>query len=254
MKFDHDYIEKNEILIKYLLHQLSKEETDKFEEHLLFCSECRANIQKTSKVIDNIYSASSEIGINKIKEASGISNNKTYFNFKFLYKIAASVIILISIGACLYILFNKDQGKIYNEVSEIIPVDTLKANERDIFKSDINEPVHKQIIASLEYDSILFKESLFFEKIIKDVTRGSDIQIDSPEMGQKFKYNSEVVFKWEGASGEVFLTVFNNKDQLVFEQKAISPYIFPEKLEQGLYYWQLENEEYSLYTGKFLVK
>lgn len=252
MKFDHEYIEKSEILTKYLLHQLSKEETDRFEEHLLFCSECRENIQKTNKVFDNLYSASSEIDINEINKYSG-SNKKTYFNIKFLYKIAASIIIFISIGTCLYIFFNKDQVEIYNQVSEIIPVDTSKAYESDTIEPDI-EPVHKQIIASLEYDSLLFKESLFFEKIIKDVTRGSDIQIDSPEMGQEFKYNTEIIFKWDGTSGEIFLTVFDNNDQLVFEHKAISPYVFPEKLEQGLYYWQLENEEYSLYTGKFFVK
>ncbi len=253
MKFDHEYIEKNKILTKYLLHQLSKEETDKFEEHLLFCSECRENIQKTNKVFDNLYSASSEIDINEIKKSYDISNKKTYFNLKFLYKIAASVIILISIGACLYLLFNKNQGKIYNQVSEIIPVDTSKSHESDTIEHDI-KPVHKQIIASLEYDSLLFKESLFFEKIIKDIMRGSNIQIDSPEMGQEFKYNSEIIFKWGGTSGEIFLTVFNNNDQLVFEHKAKSPYVFPEKLEQGLYYWQLENEEYSLCTGKFFVK
>ncbi len=254
MKFDHEYIENNEILNKYLLHQLNKEETDKFEEHLLFCSECREHIENASKVFDNLYSELIDFDVAQIDEDSGISGKKKYLNIKLLYKIAASVIVLISVGASLHLLFNNDRIEINNQVSETLAIDTLKVDESDTIESYFNKPVSSPVIASLEYDSTLFMESLFFEKIINDTERGSKIQIELPKIGQEFKNNSKITFKWEGISDEIFLTIFDNKGQLIFEQKAKSPYIFPEKLEQGLYYWQLENEDYSLYTGKFIVK
>ncbi len=250
MKFDHEYIEKNEILNKYLLHQLSKEETDKFEEHLLFCLKCREDVQKSNKIFDNIYSGSTEM--NSEEKVLKVSDKK--FNFRLFYRIAASLIILISVGAYLYFFSNKKQNQIKKQFSEISIIDTATTNEVDTIETNYNEPIHDELMASVEYDSTLFIESLFFERIIKDDERGSEVQIKLPQPGQEFTNNSEIVFKWEGDMGETFIVIFDNNEQLIFEQKASSPYIFTEKLMPGLYYWQLENDEYSLYTGKFIVK
>ena len=251
MKFDHKYIEENEILSKYLLHQLNKEETDKFEEHLLFCSKCREQAKDMGNVFDNLYSELADFDVDRGSEYFDNSGKKNYLNIKFLHRIAASVIIIISIGVFLYLLNNKLE--INNQESEAIINDTLIINKKDSIESNFSEPV-ANVITSLEYDSTLFTELLFFEKIIKDTERSEAIQVKLPKTGYIFSPDSEIVFEWEGATTAIFIAIFDNKGQLLFELNAKNPYVFTKKLKPGLYYWQLENEESSIYTGKFLVK
>ena len=48
---EHNYVINKEIIENYLLHRLSEKETDDFEEHLLYCKECRKLLAETKEMI-----------------------------------------------------------------------------------------------------------------------------------------------------------------------------------------------------------
>ena len=92
------------------------------------------------------------------------------------------------------------------------------------------------------------------ERLVNTNYRSGEVEVASPRLGEKIGGN--VVFRWKGASGkEIMLKIFDNRGkELHSKTLRHERYTYAGKLERGLYYWKLLNEEELLYVGKFLVE
>lgn len=84
--------------------------------------------------------------------------------------------------------------------------------------------------------------------------RSSDIEVESPTVGERIR--GKVVFKWAWREKEkVILKIVSNKGKEVFIARTNdNDYEFSGNLDRGLYYWRLETADELLYVGKFLVE
>ncbi|NJO89867.1 MAG: hypothetical protein HC831_13665 [Chloroflexia bacterium] len=92
---EHSEILNNDIIDQYLLHHLTEQEELEFEEHLLFCTNCQAELEKKKALAEIIR----EKQVKDLIE-SGTTvrlNNPTRFFSHFILKIAASIVIFLSV-------------------------------------------------------------------------------------------------------------------------------------------------------------
>ncbi len=92
------------------------------------------------------------------------------------------------------------------------------------------------------------------EMLIGDTYRGDHIKIISPSTNQAI--TSPVYFKWKTDVRPPFeLKLFNNSGDLIYRD-SVTVYSLSVKktLKPGLYYWQIDDKNDLLFTGKFIVK
>ncbi len=81
------------------------------------------------------------------------------------------------------------------------------------------------------------------------------MKIEIPKNTDIFSQNLNIEFKWKSDLNMDFvLVVLNNTGEILFEEPVSSPYLFKNELKPGLYYWQLETDLETFYTGKFAVQ
>ena len=69
-----------------------------------------------------------------------------------------------------------------------------------------------------------------------------------------FFSSENIDFQWQKTDiKSLILSLYNNQGKLIFQKEISSIYKFKQRLQPGLYYWQLETEDDIVYTGKFLV-
>lgn len=107
-----------------------------------------------------------------------------------------------------------------------------------------------------------FEPSNYLENWIKENIRSTSNRIDkvfSPVLGDTIK-NNKVMFSWRMAENDkVSIKIMNNLEEEIYKSTA-DPSQFPNYnirissrtiKQSGLYYWQVENEDEVLFTGKF---
>ncbi len=227
---------------KYILGKLSSNEEDLFEEHLLMCSFC----QKELKIAEEIVMESKSFEPGPIQN---ISTKKSYP--KIILAVAASIAIIISIR--LVLISQKNKNEI---VQKPVVTDTLE--KKNITGKEIiaEENIPKQTTKQKEKykNPENYKLLPAFENAIENTTRSEAIKILSPRQSGSYHVGDTLLFNWESNEQNLSLVIFSNKGDVIFENVVELPYYLTEKLNKGLYYWQIENEIESLYTGKFLVK
>src|SRR5208283_983564 len=79
--------------------------------------------------------------------------------------------------------------------------------------------------------------------------RSSDIEVESPTVGERI--HGKIAFKWAWSEKEkVILKIVNNKGkEVVFAQTNENWYQYSGTLDRGLYYWRLETADELLYVG-----
>lgn len=248
---DHNYIQNNDIIDKYLLHQLTEEEETELEEHLLFCEECLNTLEKRKAIIGVIRNKLPE-EINRQKHTDSEKNKKTKNKFTFFLKIAASIIFLVSLAWFGNLLFNENETGKKNVLLETL-------NDDSITDRNVDSTVeHKIIDNNYTENKIQLAEAYQslpeFENFIKNPVRSEDFKVLSPALNKRFGQNEAISLKWKSpVYDSLNFVIFDNKAKVIFEKRIDSNYIFKQKLTPGLYYWQLETTEESLFTGKFKV-
>ncbi|MFQ5629880.1 MAG: hypothetical protein ACE5I1_14030 [bacterium] len=96
-----------------------------------------------------------------------------------------------------------------------------------------------------------------YERLIDSFRRAGAITVLSPE--NNFNCQEDLLFEWQReGGGTLYIKIFSNKDELQYTfTTEENRYLFEnagEKLQPGLYYWKLEDEEEMKYVGKFFVK
>ena len=92
----------------------------------------------------------------------------------------------------------------------------------------------------------------YLEAMLADRTRSQTVEILSPGIGEKI--GDLLVFRWSGSEEVRHLVILNHRGEEAGRYDTKDLYFqLSEKLEAGLYYWKLENEEDMLALGKFIV-
>jgi uncharacterized protein YbaR (Trm112 family) len=234
---------KPEYYENYILGKLSDKDEELFEEHLLVCPYCQEQLLYFEQLIaaTKSYSPEKQNQYRKITPAT----------LKW-FSIAASVLLVIGLSLVFY-----SSDKDTNIVQETGFVkDTLKKiqEKQKIIVTDKKQPTkiaEKKV--QLKNDSA-YRINPVFENAIQNITRSSSVEIISPKTSKIYACTDSIVFNWKSNSEHLMLVVFNNTGEILFEKPVAIPFCFHKQLSAGLYYWQVENEDEALFTGKFSVK
>jgi hypothetical protein len=248
MKSHEDFI-KNDSAEKYILQQLSEKESLMFEEHLLYCSTCRDEVQKLEKSISFIQETGQESGIINSEFGKQYTNNRV-INIPRYIAIAASILIVVSIT---WLYFHNSKKNNFQSEKIISKQEQHINANKEAKISNRNSSVKIKVAENKINEK--YKALPTFESLVNNENRSEGIEVVFPANGKKFKPGSIIKFQWKKDNlKQLNLVIFNNNGKIISEQKIQSDYNYINALTPGLYYWQLETETESVYTGKFSIE
>lgn len=228
-------------------------------EHIEKCSDCQIKVNEILTLIkaDNY--------IDKPNYVSDIylSEKKSKSDFKLFYT-AASIAILIFIGAFLYWTLTKTNLKkeVYTPPKDNKKEIVQQNNQVSVpDKTPVNVDSVKQ--ENLSYrqnnkpDSSIYMVYNPLEGLIGSELRSNDeFDVISPINGKVFKKGEPVIFKWKSVSTDSITIIINNNRGNIIYISGITgnPYKINKKLSPGLYYWKALRKKELIYVGKFTVK
>lgn len=243
-------IEK-EIIENYLLYRLNEMETDDFEEHLLYCEECRKLLAETKEVITLTQYMAIH---NSTIETKKVAAKKSVMIYRPWMKAAAVLLVIICSSAIIWrLLQNPTESLVRNESKSNPNKNILDSTQTDDTKpvKTLSQP------ALLRKDELLsdsYKELALYENAIKNNLRGESIDIISPKISSYIALGEKVVFLLKDNKKEILLTVINNSGEILFENRVQIPYTLQLKLQRGLYYWEITENEEVIFVSKFLIR
>lgn len=245
---EHSDVIENEIIEGYLLHRLNENETDDFEEHLLYCNECRNQLTRTKTNLGLIqYMALHTVS----RESTKIIAPQKASLFGYWVKVAAALFFIFGSATLLWFLVRKPEMPLtqYNSKS-----DQIKKVKDSIVPNDVSNNTLKKELA-INSNEKFFRKLPSFETQIDQEYRSEAIEIISPKNNMEALTSAEKIdFQWQKPGVEnLVLMLYNNNGKLIFQKKISSIFHFKQRLQPGLYYWQLETEDDIVYTGKFSV-
>lgn len=265
MNYSHDEIEKRNLIEEYLLGRLPEEEETALEEHMLQCESCREKCLQTEQVIDVLKSSHAA---DKTLQTS--TPAERHIGWLALSLKIASVFVLVAGIAIIYMKTNDHMGKIALESNPTV-ADTLNKTREETIKHDATEDsLYKTSVqvrtseakdenrdddagVNNEWIAAAYSPSPVFEQAIRNAVRGAAIKVIAPADSTVFSKNTTVEFNWKSPENKnVVLLVRKNTGKLVFKQEVLPPYAI-EVEHPGLYYWQLQEGDQVVYTGKFSV-
>jgi len=217
--------------------------------HIAECNSCASEALELSFILDDL----------DLKQTSITVNTKSKINIRKYYAAAAAILLPILIWTVISLF---TEINIPSTVKKFLPNrinDTVDRFAKDLivdtFQNDHN----------LNYDdNYLLAESYIphpeTESIINSFKTGSyrsDEIIIHSESELIFSGANKVLLKWKNPdAAELQIEIFDN-EAVNIESKTITTekYTIEQKLENGLYYWKLFNEEYDLlFCGKIIIK
>jgi len=247
---EHKYIVDEGIIENYLLHRLSESETDDFEEHLLFCKECRNQLAETKEILTlTQYMAIHTPG----RETRKDDTKKSAIPYRRWMKAAAVLLFVVCSAGIIRSLLqkptvtlvstesNSDKDK---NIRDSLPIDGKQSKE--ILNQNV-VPVKKELLSDN------YKELPLYENAIRNNLRGESINILSPERSAKITFGKKVVFSFKDYKSELLLSVINNAGKTIFEKAVKIPFILPLELSRGLYYWEITENDEVVFVSKFLI-
>lgn len=254
-------LENREDLIgKYLMNELSDEESLIFEEHYFACEVCFNELKATEQSLSLVAKEGGD-SFEVIKQ----SKTKKIFSFipafstnvKFGFAFAALALLFI-----LYFTPKTETTQPTDTKQIITETQTEPEQNIDTIKTQSEKPIEQKENLIAELSGQEFNASPYYEEWINENVRTGNILIDKvilPKNSDKY-LNQSVLFKWRmNEDIPVNLVIMNNDDDVIFSTKVPSDN-FPEYSfsvskndfkKSGLYYWRIENEVEVLYLGKF---
>jgi hypothetical protein len=261
------------LVVESVLNNSEKDLPNDIKEHLQECQECKQSVIEsleivTDEEIEKIYSTKSHRD-NKViflkKE-----NQPKYFNW---IKIAASIVLVVSIGTIGIIINKKKPNLISNIETDSLAVDSpinQKENNEYIvekIEQEIEQPKdtivvskdinQKELIAKADFSGDEYKLSVYQEAMLGNTMRSNYFKVISPVDSVKYTTVDTILFNWNtDIELEAWLMIYNNNEDLIFksEPSVNTFYEFTSERKKGIYLWQLETEEDIIYTGVFFIK
>jgi hypothetical protein len=244
-------------------------------EHVEECKKCKQEII-------NGYNLLKNISVPNVDEHPYFSKNgrstetlkKT--NYHNLYKIAASIILIITLGIIGVYTFDlgeystisdKMDGKPNNNdsITEIIvnselPKDTIKKNNetKQTEKATIiKKEKSGNLLAKADLSGKEFQVSPIMLSMLGENTRAEFLEVDYPKDSAIFENKQTIDFSWNSnINDDIKLKIFNYKNELVFESEVLAhnKLKIPENLPPGAYIWKIESLNEIFHLGLFFIK
>ncbi|MCU0343231.1 MAG: zf-HC2 domain-containing protein [Ignavibacterium sp.] len=249
---------REDLISKYLLNELSDEEILKFEEHYFTCKDCFNELKAAEHSLNLVTKEGS-------KAFESVKEKKTKRIFSFIpqfsttkkYGIAFAVLALLFI---LYFALKTETTQPSDEKQIITETKTEPEQRVDSLNTQPENPVEPD--KDLMLSGPEFNPSPYYEEWINENVRSGNILIDkviAPKNNDKY-LDQSVSFKWRMKENvPVNLVIMNNEEDVIFSTRVSSD-SFPEYSlsasqndfeKSGLYYWRIEDEIEVLYLGKF---
>jgi len=239
------------IIENYLLHRLTEKETDDFEEHLLYCKECRNRLVETKKIM----ALSQYMAIHATKEETKevVTQKRVPFIIHWMKAAAVLLITVCSTGIVWYLLQKPKESFVRNE-NKSNPVknipDSIRIDEIKPLRT-LSQPV---LPAKNELLSVNYKELALYENAIRNNLRGENTDVLSPALSSNIVFGEKVIFSLKDNNRSILLSVINNAGKSLFEDTVKIPFTLPLKLSKGLYYWEIIENDEVVFVSKFYIR
>ncbi len=262
--FKHDDIVRENLIEKYLMQQLNQEQETAFEEHLLYCSHCREELQRLEKIITGIKDTLYLDGFPD-KTTVKVNNHEQKKTKHVLFPrqvitIAAGIILLLGLTGILYIVMQRTEPTIltHKEEKKEDRLPTVKHDSDSVPQEIIPELDSDAQAVSVESVDLLaenYKSHALYESMITNIVRSEEIDINEPADSITIGISQEVTFKWYSDQySELELIILSNKGEPVKKFKGESPIRIKDLSKRGLYYWKLDSQDETLAAGKIYVR
>ena len=230
----------------YLRNELSEPERERFEEHLLSCAECRKQVTESSR----IHGSMESYGARTIFRPAGTRDQRSKKLKPWMWYVAAAAGVALVIG--LFFLPDQETPSNFSQKAPTEGMDTQEDSTgvTETGREDIPPPARERI-ANLES----FRANPVYENQIGIHVRAGNLLLESPLDSIECRSGSSVEIRYRGAGADtLFFVLLDNLGNILSEEKIASPYSFTMQFPEGLYYWQLTDEEESLHTGKIFIR
>lgn len=249
-----------EHLLRRELDIISGEITD----HVMECSDCKFHCFELTEMLKLEQQTDLKMMVEKDAEPPGISEKHDkrgerrqwprIFNLQG-FKIAAAIIILAGVG---WIIMNwmRDMKDENVKTAAVPPViDSTENAPSAPVKTGIQAWVDKWA-RSNPASAMSYQTNAKLEAMMRMLFRSSDFQVVQPDSICETKYGEPLNFKWVDKKGkELTLRIMDQKGNLVHQRKLVHHLRYEVKkvLEPGLYYWFIEQSNYTVAGGRFGV-
>lgn len=255
-------LENRENLIsRYLLNELSDEESLKFEEHYFMCEECFNEV----RAAEDIFNFISREGKSAFNTSNGAITDKIFSLIKTLtnpVKIGFAFAILLLLFV-LYFTLKKDSTKPVDEQKILTGKENVIKQETDTLITQSKKPYVSE--NNLISDNLVsqFKPNPYYEEWLNENVRSENKLVERVFYPLKNDtiFSSVIEFKWKMKEKlPVKIIILNNLEDEIFSS-IVSDESFPNyqilvstsKFKSGLYYWKIEDENEVLYLSKFIL-
>jgi hypothetical protein len=237
---DHNKILENNLIKKYLLHELTKQEESFVEEHLLYCEACLENVEKMKQDLNKIKSI--------IEDGSGlVVKQHRLFKIPVYWAAAAVLFVFFSTLGIVYILNNNEP--IEPHVTEsVLPTDSITSDPT--ISPDIPVKIGEKQVFAINYTP-----NSIYENEINTTYRHLGVKSFEPSNNFEIEFNNPFSFEWENSLGDsLSIVIIDNNGNELMNNMAFDHFYWAKPLKPGLYYWQIQTEIDVLHTGRFKIK
>lgn len=250
--------DRESLISKYLLNELSDEESLKFEEHYFQCEECFNELRAAEDALNLITNE----GRSAFQSSKGSYSNSIFMFFKALSNpirigFAFALVVLVFV---LYFALKNDSTQLSEEQKIFTDKENTQKQEVDtsIVQPQKQASPESNLIAELSGPR--FNPNPYYEEWINENVRSTSGLVDkvlSPVAGDTI-FSSTVLFKFRLSADEpVRLVILDNNEneiksvQLKNDNLICSFRLNASEIKSGLYYWKIEDENEVLYVSKF---
>lgn len=230
----------------YLRNELSDPDRDIFEEHLLFCTKCRKQVIERRRIYGSMERYEARNTFQPARKRDKPSKKLK----PWIWYVAAAAGVALMIG--LFLLPDQETPSTFSQNASTEDMDTQEDSTgvTESGREDIPPPARERI-ANLES----FRANPVYENRIGIHVRAGNLLVESPLDSIECSSGSSLEIRYQGAGADtLFFVLLDNLGKILLEEKITSPYSFTIKFPEGLYYWQLTDEEESLHTGKIYIR
>lgn len=258
---NHHYIHENQIIEAYLSHNLSPEQVDQFEEHMLFCKSCRDSLQEMEFCISVVQRA-----IQKKNGGNGKMQNRIRdihlkpSKRKMTWQIlSAAAVVFVAIGSLILTLLRTPKDIIHPKHPLLPGVQFYFFPYKKYLEIDTDALLERYSQGSR---AVLFKPNVYLQDLLENQTRNKNITVYLKKLHPHDSESKvfQITFKGHihGANdqGIPTLKIFSNRmhdyiqDNFIYSFN-IKPYFLEQdhftfqlttivQLSDGLYYFTIQ--------------
>lgn len=249
---------RERLISKYLLNELSDDESLKFEEHYFRCEECF----KELKTAEDAFNLISDEGRAAFQSSESNSSNSIFMFFKTLSNpvrigFAFALVVLVFV---LYFALKNDSTSLSEEQKIFTDKESTQKKEVDTSIVQPKKQASPESNLIAELSGPRFNPNPYYEEWISENVRSSSDIVEtvlSPAINDTI-ISSQVLFKFRlNELKPAQLIILDNNEnevksvQLKNENLVYNFRLNISELRAGLYYWKIEDENEVLFVSKF---